>query len=83
MTRDLAKGFDMTPEKEILILKKNETALNFEERLDHGNGDSYLLAKTLYASLNNTGKTHTEGKHPEQKNPTKPEGTKKLEQTQK
>ena len=47
--RALTKGFNMTSEKEILVLKKNTTILKFEESIDHGNGDGYILAVQLYA----------------------------------
>ena len=42
LTCALTKGFNMTPENEIPVLKKNTTILEFEELLDHRNGESYL-----------------------------------------
>ena len=47
VTCAFTKGFNMTSEKEILVLQKNATTLKFEKRLDHGNGDGYLLAVRL------------------------------------
>ena len=44
------------------VLKKNVTILKFEERLDHGNGNGYLLAARLYTSLNDAGKRTCKGK---------------------
>ena len=58
----------MTPEKEIIVLKKNETIPKFEELLDHGNGCGYLFCH------NDAGKTHFEGTNPEKKMLTKTEG---------
>ena len=58
----------MTPEKEIIVLKKNETIPKFEELLDHGNGCGYLLCQ------NDAGKTHFEGTNLEKKMLTKAEG---------
>ena len=46
-------------------MKKNATILKFEERLDHGNGKSCILAARIYTSPNGAVKTHTEGKNPE------------------
>ena len=52
----------MTSEKESLVLKKNATILKFEERLDHGNGNGYLLSARIYASLNDAGKITHKGR---------------------
>ena len=50
LTRALTKGFNVTSEKEILVLKKNATTLKLEERLDYGNSEGYLLAARLHTS---------------------------------
>ena len=63
----LTKGFNTTSEKESFVLKKNATIVKFEERLDHMNGDGYLLAVSLYASPNDARKMHSEEKKPEGK----------------
>ena len=62
------------PEKVNIVLKKDTTILKFEDLLDHGNGDGYLLDARLYWSLNDTGKTHSEGKSPGEKIIIKAEG---------
>ena len=54
VTRALTKGFNVTSEKEILVLKKNATTLKLEERLDYGNSEGYLLAARLHASPHDT-----------------------------
>ena len=33
---------------------KKETILKFKEYIEHGNGDSYLLGASIYASANDT-----------------------------
>ena len=43
VTCALTKEFNVTSDKEILVLKKNATILKFEESLDYGNGGGYLL----------------------------------------
>ena len=58
----LTKGFNVTPEKESLVLKKNATIRKFEECLYHGNGDGYLLAARLYASPYEAGKRTRKGR---------------------
>ena len=50
------KASNMASEKDSLILNKNKTILKFEERLDHGNCDSFLLAARLYTIINKSGK---------------------------
>ena len=65
----------MTSEKESLALKKNATILKFEERLDNGSYDGYLMATWLYTSPNGVRKTDTEGTNPEGKTLTKSDGT--------
>ena len=52
----LWKGFQMTSENEKLILKKNATILNFEEHLDHGIDNRYLLAARIYTNASDCGK---------------------------
>ena len=75
LTHALTKVFNVTPQKEIIVLKKNAAILKFEERLDHENFGSYLLATRFYASPNDTIKTHSEGKNMEGKTLMKAEGT--------
>ena len=47
MTRALTKGFNITPEKESLVLNKNGTIMKYEDIVDHGNGADYQLAERL------------------------------------
>ena len=47
----MRKIFNMMSDQEILKFKKSATTLIFEELLDHGNCDGYLLDSRLYASL--------------------------------
>ena len=49
--------------------------MEFEEILDHGSGDVYLLATRIHASPNNAEKIDKEGKNPEGKTTAKMEGT--------
>ena len=55
VTRATTKGFNVTSEKETLILMKYTITLKFEERLYHWNGDGYPLVKRLYSNQNYTG----------------------------
>ena len=43
----LTKVFNVTSDKESLVLKKNVTTLKFEECLDHENGGGYLLVTRI------------------------------------
>ena len=54
----MTKGFIVTPGKESLVPKKNTIILKFEERLDHGNFDGYLLDARLYTIPNDSRKIH-------------------------
>ena len=70
MTHALTKGFNMTSEKESLILKKNATILKFEDHLYHGNEDISLLDTRVYASPKHFGKMLLEGNNLEGKTTT-------------
>ena len=74
MTRALTKGFNLTPQKESLILKKNTIIMKLEEHLYHGNGDGYILATGIYAIPDDYRETKSEGKKTERKNTMKLEG---------
>ena len=65
----------MTSKKESLVLHKSTTILNFEDRLDHENGNGYILVARLYTSPNDIGKMHLESKNLEGKILTKAAGT--------
>ena len=82
MTRALTKRFNMTLEKESLVLKKNATILKFEDRLDHGNSDSYQLEMRLYTIPKDAGKMDKELKKPEGKTAVKLEGMARLQPPQ-
>ena len=71
MTRVLTKGFNVTPEREIIILRNTQPSLNSKSA---STGDSYLFSARLYTSSNNTGKTHLDGKKLEEKMPTNLDG---------
>ena len=60
-TRALTKGFNVTSEKESLVLNKNATVLKFIEILYNGNSDGYLLAARLYSIPNDAEKYTREG----------------------
>ena len=56
----MKKRFNVIFEKYCLILKKHAAILQFEERLEHGNVDSYLPSMRLHLIPNNAYKTDLE-----------------------
>ena len=60
----LTKVFNVTSDKESVVLRKNTTILKLKKRLDHGNGGGDILAMRLYTSQNGAEKTDKEGKNP-------------------
>ena len=71
----MSKRFNMTSDQETLKFKKIATTLVFEERSDHGNGDVYLVAMRLCASLCSARKLDLEGMNLERMTPKKLEDT--------
>ena len=52
--RNMIKGFNLTSQKETLVLNKDSTILILEDYLDHGNHDGYPMDTRFYKNLNDS-----------------------------
>ena len=74
VTHAITIVFNVTSEKEIIIIKKNNTTLKSKDRLGHCKGGGYIYETRLYTSLKYTIKTYFKGEKPEGNISTKLEG---------
>ena len=75
MTQALQKGFQVTSEREALIIKKTPNVISFNDNMVNKGGEGFILTKKVYKSSKNANSLEPKKGNPEGKSDVWPEGT--------